>query len=174
LLKKDRIAANMIISIPSSLIQSSITNFENLLKKPDYKDANAEYQRVKKASKGNPYWYSLYGGPTSIEKLADYLKLTAMYHILYRQWSSSTHGTDIIQGKISRSSTGQTEILQLRLPTEAQVLTVLAVSIALELFQLFIRHYSRERSSDYKNWYTNEIRATYLRLTQDKIIQIKI
>lgn len=174
LLKEDRIAGNMVISIPPSLVQSSIANLESLLKKPDYKDANAEYQRLKKAGMKNPYWYSLYGGPTNIEKLAEHLQLAAMYHILYRQWSSSTHGTDIIQGKISRSSTGQTEILQLRLPTEAQVLTVLAVSIALSIFQLFIRHYSAERSVDYKNWYTMEIRATYMRLTEDKIIQIKL
>jgi hypothetical protein len=173
-LKKDHLGASMVISIPTPVIEAAIANLESLVKKAAYKDAHAEYNRLKKANSKNPYWYSLYGGPTNIEKLADHLNMQAFYHILYRQWSSSTHGTDIIQGNISRSSTGQTEILQLRLPKEPQALTVIAVSIALKLFRLFIERYALEKSSEYKSWYTKEIQATYLLLTKDKIIQIKI
>jgi hypothetical protein len=174
LLKKDPIGASMVISIPTATIQAAIANLESLVKKPAYQNAHNEYARIRKAGSKNPYWYSLYGGPTNIEKLADHLNMQAVYHILYRQWSSSTHGTDIIQGNISRSSTGQAEILQLRLPKEPQLLTLLAVSIALKLFRLFIERYSPEKSAEYKSWYTKEIQAIYLRLTKDKIIQLKI
>jgi hypothetical protein len=174
LLKKDPLATTMVISIPTTAIQAAIANLENLEKKPAYKDAYKEYDRVRKAGSKNPYWYSLYGGPSNIEKLADHLNLQAFYHILYRKWSSSTHGTDIIEGNISRSSTGQVEILQLRLPKEPEVLTVLAVSIALKLFRLFIEHYAPEKSSEYTSWYQKEIQAIYLRLTKNKIIQIEI
>ena len=172
LLKKDRLAGDMAISLPPSLVKSAIGNLESLLRKPEYKGANAEYQKQKKAGSSNPYWYSLYGGPKNIEKLADHLKLSAMYHILYRQWSSATHGTDIIQGKISARAGGQAAILQMRLPTEAQVLTLLAVTIGLELSQIVIKHYVPDRMSDYRSWYTKEIRAVYMRLTQGKIIRI--
>jgi hypothetical protein len=172
--KKDRLAGDMIVSIPPALVKSAIANLESLLKRPEYKDANAEYQKQKKSSSGNPYWYSLYGGPKNIEKLADHLELPAMYHILYRQWSSASHGTDIIQGKISTRSEGQAAILQLRLPTDAQVLTSLAVTIALELFQTIIRHYVPVRMDDYRVWYTTEIREVYLRLNQGKIIHIDV
>jgi hypothetical protein len=174
LLKKDRLAGDMIVSVPPSLVKSAIANLESLLTKPAYKEANAEYQKQKKSGSGNPYWYSLHGGPKNIEKLADHLKLQAMYHILYRQWSSASHGTDIIQGKISAQSEGQAAILQLRLPTDAQVLTSLAVTIGLELFQAIIKHYVPARMDDYRAWYTIEIREVYLRLSQGKIIQIKV
>jgi len=174
LLKKDPIAANMIISIPTPVVQAAIANLETLLKKPAYKDANDEYNRLKKTNSKNPYWYSLYGGPSNIEKLADHLNMQASYHILYRQWSNSTHGTDIIQGNISRSPSGETSIHQLRLPKEPEVLTVLAVSIALKLFRLFIARYAPHKSTEYKSWYTREIRPTYLRLTRDKIIKIEL
>jgi hypothetical protein len=174
LIKKDRIAANMVLTVPPSLVRSSIANLESLLKRPEYKDANAEYQRMRKTGTKNPYWYSLYGGPKNVEKLADHLGLVAMYHILYRQWSSSTHGTDIIHGKISQSETGHGAILQLRLPTEAQTLTVLAVSLALELYQLFINRYAPDKANVYKSWYKKEIRPVYVRLTGEKIILIKL
>jgi hypothetical protein len=174
LLKKDRLAGDMIISIPPTLVKTAVANLESLLKKPEYKEANAEYHKQKKAGSGNPYWYSLYDGPKNIEKLADHLKLSAMYHILYRQWSSASHGTDIIQGKISARSEGQAAVLQFRLPTDAQVLTSIAVTLGLELFQTVIKHYVPDRMDDYRAWYTKEIRAVYLRITQGKIIQIEV
>lgn len=173
MLKKDRIAANMVISIPPALIKSLITNLETWREKPKYKEANAEYQRLKKTGVKTPYWYSLYGGPKNIEQLANHLHLPAMYHILYRQWSSSTHGTDIIYGKISPSPTAP-GILQLRLPTEAQAITHLAISIGLQLFPIFIKHYAPKRMHDYNLWYTRELRSLYLRLSQDDIIRVKL
>ena len=174
LLKKDRLAGDMVISLSHSFVESAITNLEGLLRRPEYIEANAEYQKQRKTGSSNPYWYSIYGGPRNIEKLADHLKLSAMYHILYRQWSSATHGTDIIQGKISPQSDGKAAILQFRLPTDAQVLTLLAVSIGLELFQIVIKHYVPTRMDDYRSWYTKEIRPVYTILTQDSIIQLKV
>ena len=172
LLKQDRLASHMAISLPPSVVQSATANMESLLEEPEYKDAIAEYLRRKRAGTGNPYWYSLYGGPRNIEKLADHLKLSGIYHILYRQWSSATHGTDIIQGKITRTETGKGAIRQIRLPTDAQVLTALAVSFGLEVFRAVIIHSAPQRMKDYQAWYVTEIRDLYMRLSGDAIIQI--
>ncbi len=168
----DRLASKMELSVSPDMVESAIANLESLVVKPLYKEANAEYERCKRARKGVPYWYSLYNGPTSIEMLAEHLKLSAFYHMLYRQWSATAHGTEIIQGNISRTETGKGAIRQIRLPTEAQVLTVLATSVGLEVIRAVISYSTPEKLADYRLWYSTEIREAYSRLAGDSIIHV--
>jgi hypothetical protein len=39
----------------------------SVLNKPLFREAEAEYQRIRAAGKKNPSWYSFFGGPSSIE-----------------------------------------------------------------------------------------------------------
>lgn len=174
LVKKDRVAGGMKFTFPPQLVESSILNLENLLRKPKYKEANAEYQRLKKGRSGTPYWFSLYGGPKNIEKLAEHLDLSALYHLLYKQWSNAVHGMDIIQGKIASRPDGKAALLQFRLPTDAQAMTSLAIAIGLELYQTAIKYYVPDRLNDFRSWYTLEIHPVYVRISGDKIIQVEL
>ena len=45
---------------------------------------------------GRPKWYSLFGGPKSIESLSHYLELHGQYELLYREWSAFAHGQDFM------------------------------------------------------------------------------
>ena len=174
LLEKDNALAAVAASIPDEVVKNAIINMEQLLKKPEYRDTNSEYARMKKGGSRSPYWYSLFDGPSNLEKLADHLQFNGLYHVLYRQWSSATHGMDIIRGKISSRGQGQAGILQHRLPRDAQVLTVIAVTIGLKLFRLVIESDSPNRMTEFQQWYLNEIQADYLGLTKGNIIRLEL
>ena len=174
LINKDRLASNMEMKLPPSIVDASIANLEQLLSRPEYHEANAHYLKLRKGRTTNPPWYSFYGGPKNLEQLADHLKLPAIYDILYRQWSGAAHGTDIIQGNISSSSSGHASIHQIRLPSNAQTLTLIAVSLALELFRAVIKQCVPDKIVDYQSWYANEIRPVYMQLTGDKIINVEL
>ena len=89
------------IVFPESLeFDKYVLNLENLIMKPQYKEAEIEYKRTR-SSKKHPYWYSLYNGPSNLESLARYLKMSFVYEIFYRSWSGAIHATDIIDGKDS-------------------------------------------------------------------------
>jgi hypothetical protein len=174
LLEKDPALAAVAASIPCEVVKNAIINLEQLLKQPEYREVSSEYARMKKRGSRSPYWYSLFGGPNNLEKLADHLRFNELYHVLYRQWSSATHGMDIIRGKIAPRGEGQAAILQHRLPGDAQVLTVIAVSIGLKLFHLVIESDSPNRMTEYHKWYMKEIRTDYLRLTEGNIIRVEL
>jgi hypothetical protein len=164
--KKDRLAGKMEIPAPPEL-QRWIANGGGLLQCPAYLEAEKEYQRLRSAGHSNPNWYSLFKGPKSIEQLAERVHLQAMYAILYRVLSGPAHGTEIIQGKLSKGS-----IVQIRLPTEAQTTTKNALSVALELYRSFIKYYVPEREHDFKDWYGREIRTGYTALSGQQIIHV--
>jgi len=174
LLEKDAALAAIAASMPAEIVKEAITNMEQLLKKPEYREASSEYAKMKKAGSRSPYWYSLFGGPSNLEKLADHLQYNGLYHVLYRQWSSATHGVDIIRGKIAPGGEGQAAILQPRLPGDAQVLTGIAVTIALKLFRVVIEADAPTRTEDFEAWYLKEIRTDYLIVTKENIVRMEL
>lgn len=171
-LSTDKLFESMKLDYPKDKLDDAIDNLNSLLKKPGYVEAAAEYQRLRKSGKKNPHWYSFYNGPENVEKLATHLHSPLIYHILYRQWSEATHGTDIIQGVIHEGPSGTTEIVQLRLPKDAQILTFFAITIFIELYQRLIKHFVPSRLVDFKKWYTHELLPRYQPLSKEQIIQI--
>jgi len=129
--------------------------------------AEAEYQRLRSAGTHKPRWYSLFGGPKKLEQLAHKVGLTAVYQVVYRILSGLTHGTDIIQGKISPGG-----IHQIRLPRDAQTVTQNAMTFAFELYRSFIRYYVPERERDFDDWYFREVRTIYTALSGRQIIHV--
>ena len=81
---------------------------------------------------------------------------------------------DIIQGKLGRGPNGRAGIVQLRIPTNAQSITQLAVTIALTTYRLTIAKFCPDKESNYNNWYVSEIRELYLRLGEKQLINVKI
>jgi hypothetical protein len=55
----------------------------------------SEYQRQKKSRKRTPNWYSLFGGPSNMRDLAREVSKEGYYDLLYQDWSSVTHATDV-------------------------------------------------------------------------------
>jgi Leu/Phe-tRNA-protein transferase len=80
---------------------------------------------------------------------------------------------DIIQGKLGRGPNNRSGIVQLRVPTNAQSITHLAVSIALPTYRMTIAKYCPDKEPEYRTWYTTEIRETYMRLSESQLINVK-
>jgi hypothetical protein len=41
--------------------------------------------------KGEPEWYSLFGGPKNVQQLAQQLNVNYLYEFMFRPWSGATH-----------------------------------------------------------------------------------
>jgi hypothetical protein len=155
--------------IPELKVETA--QLEAVLKKPRYIEAQAEYLRLRSKTKSTPKWYSFYGGPTSVEQLANGLGLSGMYQIFYRSWSGPVHGTDIIRGKILKDDKGGTAIVQIRSVRNAQLVTSLTLSLALKVYHLFFKHMIPERANEYAHWYRG-IQDFYLKLSGKPLIQV--
>ena len=154
-------------------IPEGIKKYEEKLKRPHYVEIEKEYQETRTTMK-NPHWYSLFGGPRSLEMLADNLQLSGVYEVFYRHWSDSIHGTDIFEGKVSASATpGEVLISQIRLPNNAQYITQMAISLSLDVYRNLIKYFVPSMLNDYRNWYIKEIRESYQRLAGDPVIITK-
>ena len=151
-ISKDKIIGNYKLpNIP--ILDHAINNLENLLENASYKKAVDEYDNLRSKNEKNPPWYRLFGGPKNIQGLAEYLRLTAFYDVFFRYYSGTVHGTDIIKGKVSGSNESQLEIIQLRNPKNAQIITHETVVLANRTIQIFLKKRLPDKLDYYKNWY---------------------
>jgi hypothetical protein len=160
-------------SAPNTITDSAdrIKNAESFLNKKEYEDIEKEYQRLKKLKGKTPNWYSLFNGPDNIEKLANQQSLSGLYEVLYRTWSKSSHGNDIIRGKISKNSAEQLEVIQLRVPGEAQFTTLNCFNLAIMTLDSYVDNRLPEKADDFKQWYAG-MREYYLRLNGTNRIKV--
>ena len=150
-------------------IKDAILNTEAQLNLPIYQKAEAEYQRLISSKIKNPYWYQFFNGPINLRELAKHLKLSALYEILYRHWSGSTHSTDVIEGKILPSTVGGFDLIQIRYARDAQTITTYALTWSFKVFELFIKNRLPDRHHDYVSWYAT-MREFYLVVASKKQI----
>jgi hypothetical protein len=102
--------------VPLKLARKKVAALRADLDDPAMKPVNEEWNRIKAASKrkksppcsscgrfdlpgkkGDPEWYSLFGGPKNIEQLADKVKLSNLYQLMYRHWSGQTHAVNTMR-----------------------------------------------------------------------------
>lgn len=154
-------------------IELRIANNHKLLNNLKYKPILDEYDKTKKRLKRKPVWYSLYDGPENVEKLANRLGFNAFYEILYRQLSSSTHGTSIIQGKISKNPLYGVDIYQIRMPSNAQTITTMCFNLSIYLFKTYITKRLPGKLLDYTEW-INSISHIFKALETRNIIKLQV
>jgi len=117
-----------------------------------YRKTWAEYKRTKKIKKKTPSWYSLFDGPGSLEELAAKVGYPALYEILYRGFSPSSHGNNIVPGKISFADGPWVDLEPLR--DKTQMFSI--VNHCLQISNLAFRSYIEKRvpfmAESYKDW----------------------
>jgi hypothetical protein len=96
-----------------------------------------------------------------------------MYNILYRQFSRSIHGQDIIDSKLGGDSSGYVAIAQIRHPKNAQEICHLTVGLSLNIFRSMINHYIPEELARYRDWYLREIEPFFNELSNRRLLEIK-
>jgi hypothetical protein len=119
---RSRVSADAISGIlgqvPVKLARKKLAALQADLDQPQLKPINQEWQRMKAAGKsskksatpcptcgrtdppakkGDPDWYSLFGGPRNVQQLAERVKRTDLYELMYRHWSGYTHAANTMR-----------------------------------------------------------------------------
>lgn len=132
--KQDKILSEARPIIMPNIESLKESNIE-LLNQFKYKETSQEYQK-RLGKRKRLEWYSLYDGPKNIKELADHLKYPAFYNILYQDLSSSTHGTNIFQGKINTDLYNHPTVYQIRLPLDIEFLVSLCIILSFHLLMI--------------------------------------
>lgn len=141
---------------------------EQLLTSRAYKKAEQEYQSIKK----RPKWHQLFDGPRTIEQLAKRLKSGGLYDILYRQWSTAVHATDVLLGKIKLGAGDQQGIIQINRPNKAQEFTLFAVYFGQRMHREIVRKFIPDKMPQHDSWYARKIRPEFVELSNRQVISV--
>mgnify|MGYP005853213195 CR=1 FL=1 len=146
---------------------------EELFEKEGFREAYKELERLRRNGRKNPNWFEFYDGPSDLEQIAIELNKRDYYEILYRHWSDYVHASDIITGNLGKTEKG-TYLTSIRQPFEAQTITSIAITMALEAFRKMIKHYVPLQITHYKIWYMENMQKYYKKLSsQERIIRRK-
>jgi hypothetical protein len=138
----------------------------------DYSKVHCEYEKHKSSGKKVKKWFSLFGGPQSIEQVAADVGIGGTYQIFYRHLSESVHGVGIVRGKIVAEG-GKGKIPDIRAPDKIQYVVSTSISISFLLLQKIIEVMCPEKVQEFNEFYIKEIREVYLRASESKYIEIK-
>ncbi len=128
---------------------------EDLLQSPIYIKFENEYKRLNKVE-NNPKWYRLFEGPRNVEELCNHLGCHALYEVFYRNLSDSIHGSDVIKGKLGKSSIGNIDVFQIRFPKDAQTVTGMALVLTIRIFDMYVEKRIPQYMDDFIYWKTQK------------------
>lgn len=167
-LQSDKTLPDDILPPEINGLSAHVENIERMLGLPLYGEVEAEYQRLKSMGINNPAWHQLFEGPRTIENLAKDVNRQGLYEVLYRGWSGSVHGADILKGKFGMVD-GDFTVTQIRYLKDVQMVTQYAVSMGIIAFNVLISQRIPSRQPNLDKWYLS-IRDFYLSLVTKNII----
>jgi hypothetical protein len=153
-------------------VDKLLTYSDSILNSEKYQLFKVEYERTKLKLKNNITWYSLFDGPKNIFELAERLNRHALYEELFKQFSFSTHGTDILKGKIKSNNLKNYGVSQIRNPMEAQNITKNCLNFCFIVFDIFIKHRIPTKQNDLNNLYLG-LKSFNNELSQKEFIKVK-
>jgi len=159
-LQKDKTIQHFAMPDPGKT-QKAIANMKKLLARTQFEIIEQEFGRLKSSKKGQPEWYSLFGGPSNLRDLARHLKRHAQYDFLYRVWSRTTHAQDF-SPFIERTCEGQGTIRGLRDPSGLKDVANFGSYFTLEATRTMLKRF--RPGEGIAPWYLKEVRPRYVRL----------
>jgi Family of unknown function (DUF5677) len=133
-------------------VKGEASDLEARMNSPRYAAIRAEIARMKAAKIRDGGWFSLWDGPKTVRWLAIHLKIGSLYDILYRLWSSVTHG----ESAIKRASGVDGDMLQMspirspeRLPEMCRNACQMANSMTMFLVEGLVPHLREEMKQRY-------------------------
>lgn len=153
-------------------IEERLESIKKVLELPSYIESSGEYKKYMSEHKGKPpkNWYSMRNGPYDIYHLANHLNFPLQYEIFYRSWSELVHGADIIDEKLSMVEPGVAAFTQLRYPSAAPFVTLMAIAFGLSTIKSMSYHYVPEKVKENADWFHREIEPLYSKLNYIKIV----
>jgi len=151
-LRTDKTLPNDIVPPQIAGLEPHIETIKRMIALPMYQQVETEYQRLFLLTKRSPAWHQLFNGPVSIEQLANHLNREGLYEVLYRGWSGSVHGVDILKGKFAMDE-GHFTITQVRDLQDLKMVTQYACSLALITYRIGIKKKAPHYQKNLDGWY---------------------
>lgn len=162
-------------------LEKPITNQYEILKLPHYQRITNEYERTKKGDKRTPNWYRLFNGPRNIQELAKKVNIPFLYVILYRKWSESVHGTEILTNRIVKSQNSykkegkvNVDIIQMNLPIDVQEVASYTLILMLMIFIKLRDKKLQNKEKEIMDWYISIKNHLHQIIGGKKLININI
>jgi len=137
-------------------LEDRLRDIENVLAQPVFKEVAKAYRKAK-TERRYPNWYTLYGGPESIAKLAYHLGRGDWYAQVYMELSARIHGTDVLDRFLSHSDSGKPMVRNLRDVSEFNSWIDHSISMVLAAMRAMIRHFRPADETEQAAWFTSEI-----------------
>jgi len=149
-------------------IESTISNLDEVLRKPHLAAIAAEYDRLRRSRAGRrPHWYTLFDGPTDLRHLAILMTRETDYDFLYRYWSGIAHAHDV-SAFLTSLSDGTPAFRGMRYPGDLMQVAQLAVIFQVRATRLMIERY--RHGEDLSRWYLAEVKPQLERLAATTFI----
>lgn len=148
-----------------------VSSLEAQLSEPRFAPIDDEWRRTQKTIRRRPDWFSLFGGPQTLETLAIAVHHGSWYERLYRDWSGSTHASDLLE-RLEDRDRGRVAITGLRNAGDLQLLGSVATNLALLGVRVIVARFLPEKLKDCSAWYSEEFRNAYLTITGDTLIKM--
>jgi hypothetical protein len=132
--------------------------------------ARAEYGRLARPRR-MPAWHSFWDGPASVYKLAEAVKMGAVYGTLYREASRVMHGNAAID-RLDVRTPGVLGISQLRHPGSLSHACNVGGSMALHATRRVIEVFVPQRLRDYAEFYMR-VRPSWRAASSSSLIEIR-
>ncbi len=145
-------------------VRRARSQLEGLLLQPPYREHADEYDRLLRARKRRPHWYSLYDGPASFRELTSVTGDLDDFVILYGQWSKTTHAVDLAR-QLGREG-GVATIQIIRAPDGIEQRYLFAIYFVLEATRRVLQHYRPGELERYARWYKQSVSVPLERLEQ--------
>ena len=139
-----------------------------------YTSSQESYQAIAKQRKSRSpkWWFNLHGGPNDLKDLADKLNRPLQYEVLYREWAGYAHGTGSFDGQVEVAGPETLKIIQLRLPENAEFITMLTLGFETTIFKTMINQYAKEREPELSAWFEAELKEEIEKLKNTRIFVI--
>lgn len=134
-----------------SSVEKQIDLFQSILSEDGYKEANAEYDKLKNH---HPHWYTLYDGPKSIREMAERQGKIMLYEIFYRTLSQNIHNTAIFNSKVKVDEENKLMyLIHFRNPHESSKVLRDSINFLFLTNMIFLKNLLPKEHIAFSQWY---------------------
>lgn len=174
-MKNDGLDIDM--SFPSMDCKKQVDEIDRKLQESQYQNIINEFDRIKKEKNnknkkgklGN-HWYSLFGGPTSLEELSKEVKCSGLY-FFYRQFSEYSHSENEFEN-LDSPWTEETGLVQIRNPESAQEIILNTLEFGFLCFYNTLETLKPQCLKCFILYYKNNVEPHQIELCKNQIINV--
>jgi len=168
---KDKNLKNTVFTMPANL-QVELDELRGQKLISDFKQVHKEYENKKSQGIKIKNWFAMFGGPKTIEQLAQQVGYAGVYQILYRHLSESVHGVGVVSGKIE-SENGKGSIRDIKSPDHIEYVFSMSIFFGITLIQNITEILASHRKQAFVDLYVQELREAFQRSSGNQYIDIQ-